>query len=677
MAEKYLVWPIRIFLYILAIFITSFYSICLFMTTEFGARYVAKNIFQENLNFEEIQVQPSLIGIKIDMKNISFNGAAEFYGDELSLEINFINSIISKKIYIPFLNVKNSEVRLFDKKSSLDEVQPNIFIDSVDITDLKIGNATLKKIKLQKFFSEEKKFAFSFKDLDLTLPKTLKNIKNIGGIGYFSDNSLSLIIENENAFLDFDFYESPKYFQKLRGYLLLDFNDRFSVPYGIFSSTTDKNKLNVSFKYSDGFELQLKNSGNFMELSNLIPDTLVEVKNFLNKSKYSSNDMKFLLSAFLLDDALTFSSVTSSKNNNIRINDLDVYSSQISLYVDNSLLRINGDDLELSNFTAKNFSLSKNLSLNSPYSLLIDEENKFSLEISESGDINGVSGVLSNIENNNIKIVLNDKKALINLEEIYFHFDFLENLKFSDNILTIFPQNFKSNYFMLSDNAENFFDFNLKENAIENLNIEIKLNDNFKYKNLSNFKFDELNIKATDSYMNFENDKFNIGGLFKINGKNISYSDSTFKLDALRVLSLIDIRSRLLNIINADFEKLDQNNFFINDLEGEFLADSSGYANINKLNLNFDAGNILLGGTVFSTYDTFDTFDLDLTFSTKLSQNIPWYVAIIGGFPAAAGAVVVTDILQNDINAITKTHYSISGNVDNLEVSVNQKTDDP
>ena len=160
--------------------------------------------------------------------------------------------------------------------------------------------------------------------------------------------------------------------------------------------------------------------------------------------------------------------------------------------------------------------------------------------------------------------------------------------------------------------------------------------------------------------------------LFNINGKNISYSDSTFNIDALRVLSLIDIRSRLLNIINADFEKLDQNNFFINDLNGEFFADSSGYANINNLNLNFDAGSALLKGTVFSSNETFDTFNLDLTFSTKLSQNIPWYVAIIGGFPAAAGAVVVTDILQEGINDITKTNYSISGNVDNLDVSVKQ-----
>ena len=46
-----------------------------------------------------------------------------------------------------------------------------------------------------------------------------------------------------------------------------------------------------------------------------------------------------------------------------------------------------------------------------------------------------------------------------------------------------------------------------------------------------------------------------------------------FYSDALRVLSLIDIRSRLLNILNADFED-DQNNF-INFLMVNFI-DSFG-----------------------------------------------------------------------------------------------------
>ena len=126
------------------------------------------------------------------------------------------------------------------------------------------------------------------------------------------------------------------------------------------------------------------------------------------------------------------------------------------------------------------------------------------------------------------------------------------------------------------------------------------------------------------------------------------------------------------NILNADFDKLDQDNFFINSLSGEFFADSAGYANISNLNLNFDVGDAEIVGTISSELESFDTFDLEMSFNSKLSQNIPWYVAILGGFPAAAGAVVVTGVLEDGINQITETKYGISGSADNLIVETRQ-----
>ena len=109
-----------------------------------------------------------------------------------------------------------------------------------------------------------------------------------------------------------------------------------------------------------------------------------------------------------------------------------------------------------------------------------------------------------------------------------------------------------------------------------------------------------------------------------------------------------------------------------NSLSGEFFADSAGYANINNLNLNFDVGDAEIVGTISSKLESFDTFNLEMSFNTSLSQNIPWYVAILGGFPAAAGAVVVTEVLEDGINQITETKYGISGSADNLIVETRQ-----
>ena len=79
-----------------------------------------------------------------------------------------------------------------------------------------------------------------------------------------------------------------------------------------------------------------------------------------------------------------------------------------------------------------------------------------------------------------------------------------------------------------------------------------------------------------------------------------------------------------------------------------------------------------LSGTISSANDLFDNFDMEMIFESTLTENIPWYVAIIGGLPAAASAVVVTEVLEEGLNDISKTTYSISGDVNNLIVDVKQ-----
>ena len=59
-----------------------------------------------------------------------------------------------------------------------------------------------------------------------------------------------------------------------------------------------------------------------------------------------------------------------------------------------------------------------------------------------------------------------------------------------------------------------------------------------------------------------------------------------------------------------------------------------------------------------------------MIFNSTLSESIPWYVAILGGLPAAASAVVVTEVLEDGFTEITSSKYSISGDVENLAIEV-------
>ena len=51
-----------------------------------------------------------------------------------------------------------------------------------------------------------------------------------------------------------------------------------------------------------------------------------------------------------------------------------------------------------------------------------------------------------------------------------------------------------------------------------------------------------------------------------------------------------------------------------------------------NLNMNFDVGNAELSGTISSVEESFDNFNLEMIFDSTISENIPWYVAILGGF---------------------------------------------
>ena len=88
--------------------------------------------------------------------------------------------------------------------------------------------------------------------------------------------------------------------------------------------------------------------------------------------------------------------------------------------------------------------------------------------------------------------------------------------------------------------------------------------------------------------------------------------------------------------------------------------------------MSFDVGNAELSGTISSDKESFDDFNLEMTFNSTLSESIPWYVAILGGLPAAASAVVVTEVLEDGLIDITSSKYSISGNVDNLDIEFMQ-----
>ena len=668
MVKKYLIWPIRLFLYLLAILIIGFYSFCLFLTTDFGSKQTSKLLFGENISYEGISIEPSLLGMKVEIDGFSFSGAANFSGDRINLEINFLNSLIGQMIYIPNLELSNSEVELNEDSSGEQAAQPDIYISELSITDFKAGNTEFNKLELKDFLSKSDEIGFAFTDLSIDLPGSINSLDQFSGRGYFSENKLFLNVNSDEVLIDFIFYDAPSRYKNLKGFIEIDFNDRFSIPFATLSSTDGEKALKSSFKYDDSFLLEMWTKGNQSDVINLIPSNADNLKVFLEDSDFKSSHLDLLLSFTEANDNSNFNIVIKAKDGSLRTSELDLATENMNLYADNSSLRIFGDKLKLPNLELGDFYLSRKLSGDANNKLVLNDYDNFTIEFSDNGILKSLDGKIPFLDSD-YNVSFNKNRLLLNIDEIYFDFNILNNYESINGGFRIYPSGFNSNYFFLDSTESSSFEFNFNDMELRNLNANFELlNSNENPARNSNLEFSKFNFSLKNSYINFKDTNIGYGGLVKISGKDISYTDSTFTIDALRVLSLIDIRSRLVNILNADFDKLDQDNFFINSLSGEFFADSAGYANINNLNLNFDVGDAEIVGTISSKLESFDTFNLEMSFNTSLSQNIPWYVAILGGFPAAAGAVVVTEVLEDGINQITETKYGISGSADNLIV---------
>ena len=672
MVKKYLIWPIRLFLYLIAIFILSFYTFCLFISTDYGSKAITKYLFEDNIQFEEISIEPSLLGMQVDIKNFQYIGAADFSGEEINLEINFLNSIIGNKIFVSDFSLSNAEVTLNEQRDTNQTDQPEVFIDQLSIIDLKVGNTTFKEINLISFLTNKDAFGFNFENLNIDLPGSLRNVSSLNGKGYFFNGELFIDLNSEKGILDFNFYNELKILENMRGYIYMDFKEKFKIPYANISSFNGDSGLKITFNYEDQFQLQMSSEGNEEALLEYLPTSQIDVKNFLQRSNFKANELDILLSISSFNDKLNFSSVLSSESSIINFGEAKFAVSNLKTYLDNSSIRLFGDDLYLSEYSFGNMYLSNNFATDNLFNFLLDER-RISGKFDDNGRFKSIFGNLSFTENSDFKINLEDQNLLLNYNDIFIEFNYLDSYSFLNEGLKIYPKNFKSNFFSLNEKEENSFDLDLRDFSLKNINAQLSIKN--KEENPlrdSNLSFGNLDLRLTNTFINIKDTNLEFGGLVDIAGKDISYTDTTFTVDALRVLSLIDIRSRLLNILNADFERLDQNNFFINSLNGEFFIDSSGYANINQLKMDFDVGKAELSGTISSVDESFDNFSLEMIFDSTISENIPWYVAILGGLPAAASAVVVTEVLEEGLSEITRTKYSVSGDVDNLNVEVMQ-----
>ena len=670
MVKEFLIWPIRIFLYLVAIAIIIFYSIALFISTSYGTEKIKEYFFDDSLTYQSAKVEPSLLGVNVKLENFSYSSAVLFEGEEIELELNLLNSVISQRLYLEMLAFENGEVTSNENFESNQENSSDIFIKDLQIRNLKLGNTSFENINLDNFLSQSGKFGFNFSDLNIQLPGSLKSITNLEGFGLFKSDKLNLQIRSESSQLELSFLEELTLLDFFEGFITLNFSDGFSIDKGIFRSSGKDMSTKINLEYGDDFQINLNINAPSDKLMKLIPKTAVQVSNFLEKNSFYSPEANVLINFSSIDQSDNYSLIMGTQNSEIKFNNLQFISPSSNIYADNARLVIYGNELKANDTLFSDYIISSNQFNQGTYNFFTNLPNKIPLNfsINSDGELTSVNGLFID-EENFFKVTLSNQKLFFGISDVGIEVDFISNLSFQGGVFRIIPTDFKSNIFSLNGGSENFFDFDLNSMSIRNINLDLALKERpSQTVDFANLNYEDLNIKASDGYLSFR-DIASYGAQLTLSGKNLNYNDSSFNIPALRVLSLIDIQSNLTNFLSADFERLNQDSFVVDNFDGELYFDSEGYVNIKEINLNFDVGDAKINGIITSELEEFDTFNLDLDFFSTISENIPWYVAIIGGIPAAAGAVVVTDILEEDLIQISKSSYKINGNIDNLAIT--------
>ena len=670
MVKEFLIWPIRIFLYLVAIAIIIFYSIALFISTSYGTEKIKEYFFDDSLTYQSAKVEPSLLGVSVKLENFSYSSAVLFEGEEIELELNLLNSVISQRLHLEMLAFENGKVTSNENFESNQENSSDIFIKDLLIRNLKLGNTSFENINLDNFLSQSGKFGFNFSDLNIQLPGSLKSITNLEGFGLFKSDKLNLQIRSESSQLELSFLEELTLLDFFEGFITLNFSDGFSIDKGIFRSSGKDMSTKINLEYEDDFQINLNINAPSDKLMKLIPKTAVQVSNFLEKNSFYSPEANVLINFSSVDQSDNYSLIMGTQNSEIKFNNLQFISPSSNIYADNARLVIYGNELKANDTLFSDYIISSNQFNQGTYNFFTNLPNKIPLNfsINSDGELTSVNGLFKD-EENFFKVILSNQKLFFGISDVGIEIDFISNLSFQGGVFRIVPTDFKSNIFSLNGGSENFFDFDLNSMSIRNINLDLALKERpSQTVDFANLNYEDLNIKASDGYLSFR-DIASYGAQLTLSGKNLSYNDSSFNIPALRVLSLIDIQSNLTNFLSADFERLNQDSFVVDNFDGELYFDSEGYVNIKEINLNFDVGDAKINGIITSELEEFDTFNLDLDFFSTISENIPWYVAIIGGIPAAAGAVVVTDILEEDLIQISKSSYKINGNIDNLAIT--------
>ena len=653
----------------LALFLLGFHLFGISLNFSNINSFFINKIFAGKLSYEDISFRQSLKGIDVNLKNFNYDGDIKVEGENLFLKLNLLNSFLSKEVYIDFLFFDEASIRVNPSNERRNAI--NFFIREGSIKRTSLGKANIESLNIADLRTEGRRFGFTFKESSISFKNALKKISGFSGIASYENQKLKLLIDSNIALFNLDIFEEERVLSNLKGLLSLDFKEKFKILPSFLDAETANSQQFFNISLDEALKLSILTLGDSRDIYYWAPTNLATNDSF-RQSNLISEDVKSIFSFTSLnnDKSLSGKILLSNPKLSILPRNFDINSLEINLdnfkvdaVANGSLPLIKSENLYLDySFAEEVFKVS----------FLDDFKDSFSISFDTKGSVSAINGSLKPKTGEGYHINFFNNQVFINSDLLQLKFLFSKNLNiFTENYLFEISQ-IDSNLFTFEKQYPSRFIFDLSNLSIKNLNTKFHVNySNYVQDNFPNLTFEKFSIETKNISANVSSNGLEFFGNFLVDGEDIKYSDASFDFDALRVLSLIDLRTSFSSFLNLNFDKYERDSFYVDQMAGEMLIEGNDLINISNLELDFGPAKADINGSIETDSVLYDTYDLNLDFTTKISQALPWYVAIFGGIPAAAGAALVTGILDDNINEITKTSYKIKGNNRNLEVSNN------
>jgi len=385
---------------------------------------------------------------------------------------------------------------------------------------------------------------------------------------------------------------------------------------------------------------------------------------FTDEQIFSSNDVNGF-NIFLNLEKIEIENliVDSSDNNSSKLRSIFIKTKELNLfnnyYPDQKIIIQLDSDETNANFSGVN--LNGNIRIDKTGFTRIEVfDTKFEFDgfsLAESGN---------SFENQNLRIRFIGKN-IQTYDDTFQDVDFY--LLRNKNITTIDNINIKSeklNIGPFRDEKKAYISFDNRKDLYKVRGSYVIDAENFPFKDSINYDFDYLSSDLSIQW-NSLNELKNLEGeiAFLIKGleSKTSLPDSAF-LRALRILNL----NAIIENINND-SSLASSDLIINRAEGDFVI-SQNRAFINKpIKLSTSEANIEWYGEILKNSDgILDDLNLDLSMRLKVSENIPWYAAIFGGFPALAGGLLFENIIEESLDDVSTFKFEVTGNIQKPEI---------